>query len=1059
MSIPTLIVGLGGTGALTVRALKHAYEQLPIAERVPAGFLAIDFDRSALVDAAGERLAELNEDEFLYLKPENIQDTLANLDRTLDDSPAWKSVHAWFPDRKEVQIPLSETEANGAGQFRALGRLGFFVHADRIEDTLRKRFEALPCEVNATTLSRRRRVILVASVAGGTGSGMLIDVAYLARRRLLGRPRVYAYLLLPEVFAEVDQGGRIYQNAYAALRELAHFKDQQIPFEGNYWKITPLSVPVGAEEPFTRLFLFGRQACPDGDPVVSSCREMADTVLAQLNATIQEKTLSIVANTASADVTEERDRRRTHCFSAAGSGHLGIGIKEIGQEVIVRYIAQVMRDNERLREVLAPTLGEMAERAENALVDRDQSGAVATMPTEDAEIAQQEALADISERAQRLARRFVKTIETVAADGRDKILDWLKSELEKATRGAAAEYEAMIEHAWGSIENLRNVLLHSGKDQEEEREVASADEASVAAEMGEKATKEQSLRQAVNALRDTMPPFDKVDRSIQRHVDNMLLMSQDVQDPRSRLVRLLFVSELRKALPHVFVWEANEEPHGELRRHWQDLDAKKEKLQSLPWFKRIFLSRQEKRLLSFGRAAVLQKARNLEALATTLKAVFMARANSLLKRRLHREEHKLGRQLEEVRRPWEVDLVDSGALPAEIPQLPPVLKEKIDQILRDRLRLLLLEAQAKIRTHDDDARRREVLRRLLREHVLDDPELRRLRFVVDADDDSKDNTKQQIISALAGSHQDIFVRRTPNPQRKGFGVILAPDGVMWPDGPERFRSFLDASAEQILECRSQVVTYSGKELWFYFEDLFNPPEHIRNLDDYYQAYASQAHPELFHIDRRLLDSRSFREIFSGSHQLVISCGNAGCSANLAYEERTLRICPGCHRPIRSRCGNAGCALEELHRHPRGKERRCPSCGGFNHAAWWRCDRHGKDSVTVPADKPRCPRCVARHHEDPVGFPESKISRRPDTEGMVECPNCARVREEDPTWDSFFVHDDLLPFYRNGVNGHERERFEELARERHKLPDGFRCKKCETMLIPVHHREMRGGRVS
>ena len=85
---------------------------------------------------------------------------------------------------------------------------------------------------------------------------------------------------------------------------------------------------------------------------------------------------------------EERNRRRTHCFSTAGSGHLGVGIKEIGQEVIIRYIAQVMRDDERLREVLAPTLGELADRAGNALADKVEDGSEATSgPPDDAEVA------------------------------------------------------------------------------------------------------------------------------------------------------------------------------------------------------------------------------------------------------------------------------------------------------------------------------------------------------------------------------------------------------------------------------------------------------------------------------------------------------------------------------------------------------------------------------------------------------------------------------------------------------------------------------------------------
>jgi hypothetical protein len=254
---------------------------------------------------------------------------------------------------------------------------------------------------------------------------------------------------------------------------------------------------------------------------------------------------------------------------------------------------------------------------------------------------------------------------------------------------------------------------------------------------------------------------------------------------------------------------------------------------------------------------------------------------------------------------------------------------------------------------------------------------------------------------------------------------------------------------QILNCRVQVEDYPGSRIWIYYEDLFNPPEHIRNLDEYFRTYDSQKYRELFHIDRRMLEYSVFGDVNSMTSTLVVTCGNDGCRENIAAVPRTQRICPKCHRLIRSRCGNEGCSENALHQHTQGRAKSCPGCGQFNHAAWWGCGQHGKTPVEIPIDKERCPRCIAEHLDDPVGFPSSRISVRPDLLESVPCPRCQDLQEGDPKYQVFRIGKDLLPFYRNGVNGHERDEFLRLA-DFYKLPDKFRCPRCRTHLIPVHH---------
>jgi hypothetical protein len=70
-----------------------------------------------------------------------------------------------------------------------------------------------------------------------------------------------------------------------------------------------------------------------------------------------------------------------------------------------------------------------------------------------------------------------------------------------------------------------------------------------------------------------------------------------------------------------------------------------------------------------------------------------------------------------------------------------------------------------------------------------------------------------------------------------------------------------------------------------------------------------------------------------------------------------------------------------------------------------------------------------------------------------CPNCVEIQKERPWHEAFKVEEELVPFYKNGVNGHDSAKFPELA-AKYGLLDGYRCPGCATLLIPVHHRTMR-----
>ncbi|MFQ6044436.1 MAG: tubulin-like doman-containing protein, partial [Candidatus Poribacteria bacterium] len=119
---------------------------------------------------------------------------------------------------------------NGAGMIRPCGRLAFFHKFPEIRAALMRANENVQTQENrevtlnrygATVDGSRTNVYIVCSLAGGTGSGMFLDAAFLART-IVDAPSITGFLMLPSVFTP-DTNDRIYANAYAALKELEFY--------------------------------------------------------------------------------------------------------------------------------------------------------------------------------------------------------------------------------------------------------------------------------------------------------------------------------------------------------------------------------------------------------------------------------------------------------------------------------------------------------------------------------------------------------------------------------------------------------------------------------------------------------------------------------------------------------------------------------------------------------------------------------------------------------------------------------------------------------------------
>ncbi|QDU18874.1 tubulin-like doman-containing protein [Urbifossiella limnaea] len=258
---PAVVIGIGQAGLRVAQRLRFE-----LAERYgPAEFtplvrtLAIDTDPDTLDDAERprpqDRLAALPADCIIpaklnrashYLKPRLNG-------RNLTDG--------WFDPQLLYRIPRTPQTMG----LRLFGRLAFMDHYRTVMAKLGAELEAalapdsLHLTEQRTGLRRRTnrpRVYVVAGAGGGTGGGMLLDVAYAVRARLkrMGyeSPELVGVLFLPPADASLAPPQAL-GNAYATLTELNHYTRPDTTFTAHY---DDRSGAVKEKDaPFTRVLL------------------------------------------------------------------------------------------------------------------------------------------------------------------------------------------------------------------------------------------------------------------------------------------------------------------------------------------------------------------------------------------------------------------------------------------------------------------------------------------------------------------------------------------------------------------------------------------------------------------------------------------------------------------------------------------------------------------------------------------------------------------------------------------------------------------------------------
>jgi len=236
-----LFVGLGGSGGKTLRFMKSGLNEWLEShgwdEGIPSGFQFAHIDTPTEPDGKDTGDSSLiTTDEYLGLVGRGV--SFEGVANNLDSGPTPHiDLGGWRVEPANVDVSIQD----GAGQFRAIGRSigaaylpqirSFLTQSiNKINDVeaqpqLNKLYTKVTGKPVGTGGQSEPFVVIVSSLAGGTGAGILLDTCDIMR---LLEPtwghHSFALLYTPEVFANIPklQRGGVEPNSLAAICEMVN---------------------------------------------------------------------------------------------------------------------------------------------------------------------------------------------------------------------------------------------------------------------------------------------------------------------------------------------------------------------------------------------------------------------------------------------------------------------------------------------------------------------------------------------------------------------------------------------------------------------------------------------------------------------------------------------------------------------------------------------------------------------------------------------------------------------------------------------------------------------
>jgi len=246
---PFLIIGVGGSGGKTLRGITYQLQlklqQIGWTSGIPAAWQFLHFDTPTAQDGADFPAPFLPTQQYKSLMSTGA--TYNTVYRSIESAHSsnrrvHRDIQRQLPDPRYVKVDVTK----GAGQFRAVGRAVALGSTKEIATAARAAIGRLS---DATALAELRTlgqhlkvrgegsdasptVIVISSIAGGSGAGQFLDVIEVVKSTAKQHPwsnQLFSILYAPDVFDQINGSAGMPGNALAAITETMN----------GFWSNTP----------------------------------------------------------------------------------------------------------------------------------------------------------------------------------------------------------------------------------------------------------------------------------------------------------------------------------------------------------------------------------------------------------------------------------------------------------------------------------------------------------------------------------------------------------------------------------------------------------------------------------------------------------------------------------------------------------------------------------------------------------------------------------------------------------------------------------------------------
>ncbi len=239
---PSLFIGFGGTGYIALSKIKKKLQDLLHTQDLPPSFqfLVIDIDITKPKDLyKNDPAFEPDGDEMWCPLLPPLDDFYSLIAQGI-----YPFLKEWLPKNIHKVLKMHKmVQVEEAYQHRCIGRAALFIQADNFFSRIHKKFELVKeaagrkvIDIDAKARGRPM-IYIVASLAGGTGSGMFLDGGAIARI-IANDAELTGIFFLPDMFMgpllNTGHDTEIpYVNTYGSLKELDYFQIGESTHEFN----------------------------------------------------------------------------------------------------------------------------------------------------------------------------------------------------------------------------------------------------------------------------------------------------------------------------------------------------------------------------------------------------------------------------------------------------------------------------------------------------------------------------------------------------------------------------------------------------------------------------------------------------------------------------------------------------------------------------------------------------------------------------------------------------------------------------------------------------------